>query len=164
MRTCIEIKKTLDGKIRKYRCELINLHSGKGILKYVLDQPFQVDALQLSIRTITYAFYWETAPFTLYKWYRPDGIKIADYFNIADTIQLTPKKFVWRDLALDILVFPGGEYVILDEDEIPADIDSATKDRIAFSKIYLLQRFRSIVDDTDKDVALIIDNHMGLSL
>ena len=40
----------------------------------------------------------------------------------------------WRDLTVDVLATPAGRLEVLDEDELPADLDAATRARIEAGK------------------------------
>ncbi len=42
------------------------------------------------------------------------------YINLSFPAQFSPESIIWQDLALDLLVYPNGEYKILDEDEFNA--------------------------------------------
>jgi hypothetical protein len=39
------------------------------------------------------------------------------YCNVTTPAEITPEKISYIDLALDVLVYPGGEYLVLDQDE-----------------------------------------------
>ena len=42
------------------------------------------------------------------------------YINLSFPAQFSAESIIWQDLALDLLVYPNGEYKILDEDEFNA--------------------------------------------
>ena len=42
------------------------------------------------------------------------------YINLSRPAQFSECSIIWQDLALDLLVYPNGEYKILDEDEFKA--------------------------------------------
>lgn len=48
---------------------------------------------------------------------RDDDRLKAWYCNIAAPAEFTPGKVAYVDLALDVLVFPDGDYLVLDENE-----------------------------------------------
>ncbi len=149
MNKCLEIKHILAGGKQIFECELIYTDYQFGILKYVLEKSYTVSNLELPEGTITYAFYWVDRPYTLYKWY--DGRKnLANYFNIADRITLSDNKFEWRDLIVDVLISPKGIVEVLDEDEIPEDIDLEIKKYIYQNKEYILREYPQIILETDQ--------------
>jgi len=50
------------------------------------------------------------------------------YCNITRPAEFNPGQIAYVDLALDVLVYPNGEYLILDEDEFEAlELDEATR-------------------------------------
>ena len=42
------------------------------------------------------------------------------YINLCNPAQFNSKSIIWQDLALDLVVYPNGEYRLLDEDEFNA--------------------------------------------
>ena len=42
------------------------------------------------------------------------------YINLSRPAQFSPDHIIWQDLALDLIVYPNGEYRLLDEDEFEA--------------------------------------------
>ncbi len=42
------------------------------------------------------------------------------YINLSNPAQFSEDGIIWQDLALDLLVYPNGEYKLLDEDEFNA--------------------------------------------
>ena len=154
--TCTEFKETLRGDIRSYSCEMIRYSHSKAILRYILPEEITVGGLILPAATVTYAFYWPDKPFTLYKWYDPLGRKLADYFNIADRVKIGKHAVRWRDLVIDLMCLPDGSVLILDEDEIPADIDRKLKRRIMRAKENLLSDLTLEIDQTDHMISDIL--------
>ncbi|GAB4533663.1 MAG: hypothetical protein Fur0018_23130 [Anaerolineales bacterium] len=61
---------------------------------------------------------------------REDGARRGWYCNVGFPARLGEKVISYRDLALDLLVFPDGRQVVLDEDEFAAlPLDAATRQR-----------------------------------
>jgi uncharacterized protein len=57
-----------------------------------------------------------------------DDLK-AWYCNISYPAQITEKQITFRDLALDLLVYPDGRQLVLDEDEF-ATLDIPPEDKL----------------------------------
>ena len=144
MPPCIETKLTLSGETKTYRCELLHYESCFGVLQYVIDREYDVHGAKLSPGDETIALYWEGRPYTLYVWRRQAAQDTIYYFNIADRISLTPRKFIWRDLAVDILVDGRGVHV-LDEHELPADLDGRLGRYINEAKAHILVHYEDII-------------------
>ncbi len=147
---CIEKKLTLSGEVRTFSCELIHLDNGFGILKYVIDREYGVKGVRLLPGDMTCALYWEDRPYTLYVWHLKRDGSTSHYFNIADSISLRPHEFIWRDLAVDVLVDGQGKAHVLDEDELPADLSAGLAEYIQKAKDHILAYFRDIIKEADQ--------------
>ncbi len=150
MKSCIEIKNLLAGGRVTFNCKLVALNKKSGVLEYILENEYKVNSLILPEGTITYAFYWKDRPFTLYKWFDKNKNILGNYFNIADSIKLTENEFEWRDLIIDILVSPKGVLEVLDEDELPYDLNEKLMKYIENSKNLILREYEFIINETDK--------------
>lgn len=147
MSICVENKLLLSGETERYPCELVSLQDGFGILRYVIDRDYDIAGFQLAPGDETLALYWANRPYTLYVWLRKAQGDRAYYFNIADSVVLTPREFTWRDLAVDILITPKNEPIILDEHELPADLDGSLAAYIRKSKQHILENHQDIVNE-----------------
>ena len=147
MPLCTERKILLSGGVQTYACELLHYTPGFGVLRYVLDREYVVGGIHLRPNDITHALYWEDRPYTLYLWHLTRARKTVSYFNIADSISLTPREFVWRDLAVDVLADQTGRVVVLDEDELPADLDQAMVAYIAEAKTHILNNNSTLIGE-----------------
>ena len=145
---CLEIKKLYSGLERQYLCDLIYLEKPFGILQFILDKDYHVGNLFLPKGTISLGFFWENRPYNIYQWFDKE-ILIASYFNISDSTQLFPNKFVWRDLILDILITANSSYKILDEDELEIIKDKEIMQYIRQSKLQIIQDYKMIIKDLD---------------
>ena len=154
MKICTEIKNLLEGGRVKFNCKLIALNKESGVLEYILENRYKVGSLILPKGSITYAFYWIDRPYTLYKWFDKNGNILGNYFNIADSIKLTENEFKWRDLIVDILVSPEGVLEVLDEDELPYDLDKKLMKYIENSKNLILQDYKYIIKETNESIFL----------
>lgn len=151
MPPCLESKLTLSGETKTYHCEMLHYESGFGILRYIIDREYDVSGVKLAPGDETIALYWEDRPYTLYIWRRTASIKPIYYFNIADQISLSPQEFIWRDLAVDILVDHAGVHV-LDEHELPAGLDPHLSRAIQAATTLLLNDHAAIITEADAAV------------
>lgn len=150
MEICTEIKNLLAGGRVTFNCKLVALNKESGVLKYILENEYKVGSLILPKGSITYAFYWKDRPYTLYKWFDKNGKILGNYFNVADSISLTENEFKWRDLIVDILVSPKGALEVLDENEVPYDLDGELVNYIKNSKNLILREYNFIIEETDE--------------
>lgn len=150
MKKIIERKITLSGKEFIYNCNLICREDRRGILKYEVKKHHKVGNLDIKPHTITYAFYNKDKPFILYKWFDVKGKLMGNYFNISDSLHLFEEEFRWRDLTVDVMVYPDFRIDILDEKEIPEEIDDNLISYIDSTKSHIVKNHREIIKRTDR--------------
>ena len=143
----------LSGGEAVFECELIGLEAGCGILRYVINKPARVDSVSLEPGSVTYAFYWQDRPFNLYWWREPDQRTIAYYFNLADSVKLSRREFLWRDLVVDILILPDGRLFVLDRDELPSGLDSHLRAYIESAQTLVVDSHASLVAEAERVLA-----------
>jgi predicted RNA-binding protein associated with RNAse of E/G family len=119
----LEVKRTLAGARKQFRCRRLACAPGAVTVLFVSDRPYVVGGLTLATGTVTFGHFWEDRPYNVYHWLDPDGRTLAHYFNLADGTRIQPDTLAWLDLAIDVLVRPGIPPQVLDEHELPADLD-----------------------------------------
>jgi hypothetical protein len=162
MSICIEKKQTLSGDVYLFACELLLLKSDLGVLKYVIDREYDIQGIRLQPGDITYGLYWTNRPYTLYVWYLT-GDRVVHYFNISDRTSLQPQEFLWRDLAIDILIADDHSVHILDEDELPGDLDPVLFSYIQKAKAAVIRDYSSIIDEANTIISSL-PSHPVLSV
>ncbi len=146
----LERKAYFDGKEDLFQCELIYLSRECGILKYVTERAHSTGDLFLPAGTVSYGFFFRDEPFVLYRWFSPQGKLIGDYFNVADKIRISEKEFFWRDLFVDVLVRPSGKVDILDENEVPNNLEESLLAYIQNAKERILSIYPLILEKADE--------------
>lgn len=147
MRICRERKRYLSGAEVTFECELVALEGRRGILRYVIERPWQVAGLTLEPGMVTYGFYWTGRPYNLYWWQDARGESVGYYFNLADSVSLSPQEFAWRDLVVDVLVLPAGQVRVIDEGDVPAELDDELRAIIDAGKHTILQKHQAIITE-----------------
>jgi predicted RNA-binding protein associated with RNAse of E/G family len=111
---------------------------------------FQLEDLLLPRGTVSLGYFWETRPYNAYHWVDDNRNTLALYFNICDNTHISPERVAWRDLTVDILITPDLRCRVLDEDELPDDLDpdllsriNATRDALCADPARLLQELES---------------------
>ena len=158
MRLCKERKRYLSGKEVTFECELIAFEGQFGILKYVIDQQWQVHGLTLCPGTATYAFYWTDRSYNLYWWIDQNGDTVGHYFNLADSVRLSAHEFIWRDLIVDVVVLPSGHIQVVDEDEMPDALDGELRAYIDSGKRQVLRDCRALI----QEARAMLDGHVHI--
>lgn len=152
MTSCREIKRTLSGATQTYSCELLQYEPGFGMLRYVVDREYDIRGHMLRPGDVTHALYWEDRPYTLYVWDPRSGGGRLYYFNIADSVSLQREEFVWRDLAIDVLVDAAGHIDILDEHELPPDLPQDLRAYIGRAVDLVVTQHRKIIDEANERI------------
>ena len=129
-RTILEVKETLAGERREFRCDLVSLAVDEVVVSYRSPVAGVVEDVSLPAGTLSLGYFWEAHPYNAYHWLAPDGETLGLYFNISEATRITPERVEWRDLVVDVLVTPDGRCRVLDENELPANLDTALRRRI----------------------------------
>ena len=152
MTLCREIKHTLSGATQTYACELLEYEPGFGMLRYVIDREYVISGRRLLPGNVTHALYWEDRPYTLYVWDLGSRGGRLFYFNIADRVALGREEFVWRDLALDILIDDAGGIDILDKHELPPDVAPELRLYIDEAVDLVVKQHRDIIREASERI------------
>lgn len=82
----------------------------------ISDRPFHGITLRTNDRSIER--YYTDRWYNIFKIYDRDDDRLkAWYCNVTYPADFTTDRITYRDLALDVLVYPDGKYLVLDEDE-----------------------------------------------
>ncbi len=119
-----EIKSTLGGIRKEFDCELLTHGHGKAVVIYRMPQDVQLEDVLLRKDSVSLGYFWEDRPYNVYHWIDPLQDTVALYFNIADGTRISQHSIEWRDLTVDVLITPDGRCRVLDEHELPPDIDA----------------------------------------
>lgn len=134
-----------DGRSQDFACELVLRQAGLAVLRFILPHANRIGPLDLPAGGLTYGFFWEGRPYNLYWWLTPAGETLGYYFNLGDRPTIGPHDLFWRDLWVDILVVPGLDPIVLDEEEVPLDIAPALAGYLAEAKTTVLRDWPAVV-------------------
>ncbi|MGN6674083.1 MAG: DUF402 domain-containing protein [Thermomicrobiales bacterium] len=129
---------------------------------YRLSRTGQVGDLLLPAGTISLGYFWTARPYNIYHWLTPTGQTLGLYANLGDRTRITPEAITWRDLVVDVLLTPDGRCQVLDEDELPPDLNSALRARIARVRDELLRHFPAVRDEIERRSATLV-REVGLA-
>ncbi len=155
MSTVTEEKIRLDGTRAAWTCDVLMLENGRrAVLRYVLtaDHPIVGTDLVLPVGTVTLAHYWADRPFNVYHWILCERT-IAYYCNVAKSIEISPSRVAYLDLTLDVLVRPSGALEVLDEDELPPDLDPRHRRTIADALDRIVANPRGLIAEIERESA-----------
>jgi predicted RNA-binding protein associated with RNAse of E/G family len=145
----LEVKRRLDGGVRTYPCEAVEIAADRAVLLYRLPGQGRVAGLVLPAGTLTVAYYWLDRPYNVYHWMAPSGETLAYYFNLSGPVRIGPDRLEWEDLEVDVLVTPDGRVQILDEDAVPAEA-AARLPEIARARERVLADWPAVVADVER--------------
>jgi hypothetical protein len=145
-----EVKTTLTGKRQIFDCERIRYAAGETIVLYRMPAARQLEDLVLPKGALSLGYFWEDRAYNAYHWVDDNRQTLALYFNICDSTHISAEQVAWRDLAEDILITPDQRCRVLDEDELPDDIDrnllsyiNATRDMLCADPLRLLREYEA---------------------
>jgi hypothetical protein len=134
----VELKRTLVGREKRFDCRLIEGDQRHAVLLFIAAAPMHVHGVDLPIGTVTFGYFWTDRLYNVYHWLDAQGGTIGYYFNLSDSTTISDGRLEWRDLTLDVLATPAGRLEVLDEDELPADLDQTLRARIDEAKQAIL--------------------------
>jgi protein associated with RNAse G/E len=121
----VERKRRLDGSFVEFECERILVEPGKrAVVRFVTSSERQIEGTDLTLLpgTVTLGHFWTDRAYTIYAFTR-GGAAIAHYCSVADEISITEDRIDYLDLVVDVLIDQRGNATVLDEDELPDDLD-----------------------------------------
>ena len=145
-----EVKNTLAGERKTFDCELLTSSAGEAVVIYRMPHDVRLEDILLRKNTVSLGYFWQDRPYNAYHWIDPQQDSVALYFNIADHTRISGDCIEWRDLSVDVLITPDGRCRVLDEHELPPDIDSGLRHYIEQARDDLCREPLSRLDEYDK--------------
>lgn len=147
-----EIKHNLNKPDQTFQCRLVWHGGDRVVVSYVSDRSYRVRPIQVVFApgTRTLAYYQEGLPYIVWKLTGPDGRLMGYYVHLCDRVRIRPDAIEYRDLLLDVWLFPDGSSQLLDEDEL-ADglargmLDEGTAALVRQTAQEVIARFPSIL-------------------
>lgn len=145
-----EIKTTLAGECKTFDCELLTRADAEVVVIYRMPRDVRLEDILLPEGTVSLGYFWENRPYNVYHWIDDALATRALYFNIADSTRISEDRIDWRDLAVDVLISPDGRCRVLDEDELPVNLEPALLRYIETVRDELCADPLSHLDEYDK--------------
>ena len=145
-----EIKHTLAGEHKTFDCELLHGSATEAVVIYRMPRDVQLEDILLAQGTLSLGYFWQDRPYNAYHWIDEGLDSVALYFNISDRTRIGEQTIEWRDLTVDILISPDGRCRVLDEDELPPDLDDALRAYIETARDELCRQPLSRLGEYDK--------------
>jgi predicted RNA-binding protein associated with RNAse of E/G family len=153
--TIIERKVRLDGSREDYVCDVLALDPGRhAILRYVLDREWVIanGALHVPKGAWTVSHYWSDRPYNVYHWL-VEGRTLAYYCNVATDTTVAEDLVAYTDLTVDVLLRPSGAASVLDEDELPPDLEPRFRIALAKALEALIADPRGVIREVERATA-----------
>ena len=147
--TIVEVKRTLSGVEKRFECRLLERTPAHLAVLWIAPAAMHVHGVDLPAGAISVGHFWTARPYNVYHWLRDDRTTIGYYFNLADRTSWTAERLDWRDLTLDVLATPEGRVDLLDEDELPADLDAEARAHIEAGKAALLGATAAVLAEVE---------------
>ncbi len=151
MNTITEIKTTLSGRVETFACDLVERTPGRVVVLYRLPHARVLHGVWLPPGAVTVGYFWRHRPYNLYHWVTSGGQTLAYYFNVGEIVRWEAEVLEWRDLVVDVLATPDGRVTVLDEDELPPDLDQATRRRIEAARDEVLHELSLLVAEAEAE-------------
>ena len=149
----VEVKRRLSGAVARFHHERIANGPGKLVVRYRPPTGTTLLGVEATSGSFSFAYFWEDRPFNVHHGMRPDGTTVAWYCNVADSTVITPDRVIWRDLAVDLFVVPGRAPRILDEEELPPDLDPRLRAYVDAALATLLEQHPALFADLERESA-----------
>jgi hypothetical protein len=147
--TILEVKETLTGERKEFPCRPCAVAEDEVVILYKVPHEGRVEDVVLPAGTLSLGYFWATRPYNAYHWVTPKGKTIGLHLNISDGAHITPQRVVWRDLVVDVLVTPDGRCRVLDEDELPAEMDASLRQRINVVREELVRQHEALLTEIE---------------
>ena len=153
-----EIKTSLakPGRTQSFACDVALRTEDCLVVYYRMTQDYILHGIPLKAGNLTVGYFWFDRPYNLYHWIDSDGATSAWYFNIGDVTSFDGSTLEWHDLAVDVLATPSGRIDVLDEDELPGDLDPALRSRIMHACDAVLASLAELTSDADITTARLL--------
>jgi hypothetical protein len=154
--TILEVKEKLSGERHEFASDLLALGEGEAVSLYTLPRDGQLGGVALTAGTRCLGHFWATRPYNVYHAVDGEGQTLVFYINLSDRTVITPEMIHWRDLIVDVVITPGGECLVLDEDELPPDLDPTLLAEIEAARDDLVRDHPALVVELVERAAILL--------
>jgi uncharacterized protein DUF402 len=145
----LEVKRTLAGVEKRFECRVLTRSATHLAVLWIAPAAMHVHGVDLPAGTVSVGHFWADRHYNVYHWLRGDRTTVGYYFNLADRTSWTAERLDWRDLTVDVLATPEGRLDVLDEDELPADLDDDARAHIEAGQRALLGATASVLAEVE---------------
>jgi len=117
---------------------------------YRMPAAYQLEDILLPRGSRSLGYFWQDRPYNTYHWIDDKQDTLALYFNVCDQTRIGEDTIEWRDLVVDVLITPDRRCRILDEDELPENLDCDLRAYITTTQKSLCAAPLSLLAEYDK--------------
>lgn len=154
--TILELKEKLAGERHEFASDLLALAEGEAVSLYTLPRDGQLGGVPLTMGTRCLGYFWATRPYNVYHAVNADGTTLVAYINLSDRTLITPELIHWRDLIVDVVITPDGQCLVLDEDELPPDLDPTLLAAIEAARDELVRDHPVLLAEIEARTAILL--------
>ena len=153
-----EYKWTYAGELKIFDCSLVSQVAGEElVLLYKPERTVTFAGITFDKSSASFGYYWPQRNYNVYHWKDVNTAEtMVYYFNVSKDTIVEKGRVEWLDLIVDILYIPGRSPVVLDEDEIPNDIEKPDLQLIEDSKSMILENLPEITGYLEKRTSDLI--------
>lgn len=113
-----ETKRHLDGSAHHFDCELVLRRRDVIVVRFEHWEGRSAGGFDIPRGSRSDGFFWRRRAYSLYRMTGPDGLAIADRFDVVEDVRFEEHEVSYLDLLVDIWVAPDGSVLIEDEEEV----------------------------------------------
>jgi predicted RNA-binding protein associated with RNAse of E/G family len=151
-----EVKTTLAGRVDRFECDVVERDAERVVLLYRVPRDYVLHGLPVPKDGPSLGYFWRSRPYNLYHFHDLTPRTIAYYFNVGDVTRVDDSRLEWRDLAVDVLATPDSRVSVLDEDELPPDLDLATRRYVEAARDEILRDLPRLIAEAERASAAIL--------
>lgn len=155
-KTILEVKEKLNGERHEFASALLAEAPDEVVTLYVLPRDGGLGGVPLTGGTRCLGYFWSARAYNVYHAVDAAGQTLVFYINLSDRTVITPEAITWRDLIVDVVVTPDGQCRVLDEDELPPDLDPALAAAIDAARDDLLANRPAILAAVERRTAALL--------
>lgn len=152
-RSIVEVKETLAGETHRFNCSLVERSETELVTLYVVPGKVVLDGINIPPKTRSFGYFWESRPYNAYHFVTPQGKTLALYCNISDNTRIDRSVVTWRDLVVDVLIFPDGSGQQLDWDQLPEGLPETLVNHIQDVAAQLVGNARNLLSELEQRTA-----------
>jgi len=114
----LEIKRNVHKADQTFSCNLVYYQPDYVVISMPRTRPFVMLGNQLEPGGFTVAHFWNGRGYVLYEFLNPGNQVVGYYFHLVSDVIIYEDSVEYKDLLLDLWVYPDGRSVELDRDEL----------------------------------------------